>query len=70
MLVFFRSVLLHIFNLLLGTSLLSARRECHLTALPPLGRAYLDVHFSISEILAFNDALPRFKELNTTVFGK
>ena len=30
----------------------------------------LDVHPAIREILAFNDALPHFKELNTAVLGK
>ena len=70
MLVFSRSLLPHISDRLLGTSLSSARRECHLTALPPLRTAYPDIHSSLREILAFNDALPRFKELNTAVFGK
>lgn len=69
MLVFSQSLLLSISDLFLGTLPLSARRECHLTALRPLRTAHLDVHPSISEILAFNDALPRFKELNTAVFG-
>ena len=32
--------------------------------------SYFDVHPSISEILAFNDALSRFKDLNTAVFGR
>jgi hypothetical protein len=40
-----------------------------LSALLLLRTAYFDVHPFFNEILAFNDTLTRFKELNAAVFN-
>jgi len=52
-------------NLLKGTLHLSARRKC-CCGFVDQGR---DIWNMKSEILAFNDALPQFEALNTSVFG-